>query len=146
MSYLVSPFKGITQLNRELNRLFDESHFASLSAEEPGINWAPQVDLAENEDAFLVVVDIPGVNPDAIEISLNNGILTIKGDRSSEQAIKENSLTRRERRHGTFLRQFNLPESVDVDTVSAKSAHGVLTVTIPKATPARPISVAVEAG
>ena len=86
------------------------------------------------------------VNPDDIDISLNNGILTIKGDRSSEQAIKENSLTRRERRHGTFLRQFNLPESVDVDTVSAKSAHGVLTVTIPKATPARPISVAVEAG
>jgi len=146
MSYLVSPFKGITQLNRELNRLFDESHFASLSAEEPGINWAPQVDLAENEDAFLVVVDIPGVNPDDIDISLNNGILTIKGDRSSEQAITENSLTRRERRHGTFLRQFNLPESVDVDTVSAKSAHGVLTVTIPKAMPARPISVAVEAG
>ena len=146
MRYLVSPFKGITQLNRELNRLFDESHFASLSAEEPGINWAPQVDLAENEDAFLVVVDIPGVNPDDIDISLNNGILTIKGDRSSEQSIKENSLTRRERRHGTFLRQFNLPESVDVDTVSAKSAHGVLTVTIPKATPARPISVAIEAG
>ena len=146
MSYLSYPFKGLTELNRELNRIFDDQRPTALFKDENRINWSPQVDLAESEEAFQVVVDIPGVNPDNIDISLNNGILTIRGRSDSSDEIKENSYTRRERHRGTFLRQFNLPESVDAETVSAKSAHGVLTVSIPKTSPARPIKVAVEAG
>ena len=146
MSYLVSPFQGLTQLNRGLNRMFDEQRLASSDVDDSNINWAPQVDLAESEEAFHLVADIPGVNPDDIEISLNNRILTIRGERNTKQEVNEKSFTRRERHRGTFLRQFNLPESVDADTVKAKSAHGVLQVTIPKSVPARPITVSVEAG
>ena len=146
MSYLVSPFQGLTQLNRGLNRMFDEQRPASPCVDESDINWAPQVDLAESEEAFHLVADIPGVNPDDIEISLNNGILTIRGERNTKQEVNEKSFTRRERHRGTFLRQFNLPESVDADTVKAKSAHGVLQVTIPKVLPAKPITVSVEPG
>ena len=146
MSYLVSPFQGLTQLNRGLNRMFDEQRLASSDVDDSDINWAPQVDLAESEEAFHLVADIPGVNPDDIEISLNNRILTIRGERNTKQEVNEKSFTRRERHRGTFLRQFNLPESVDADTVKAKSAHGVLQVTIPKSVPARPITVSVEAG
>ena len=146
MSYLVSPFQGLTQLNRGLNRMFDEQRLASPYVDESDTNWAPQVDLAESEEAFHLVVDIPGVNPDDIEISLNNGILTIRGERNTRQEVNKKSFTRMERHRGTFLRQFNLPESVDADTVKAKSAHGVLQVTIPKSVPARPITVSVEAG
>ena len=146
MSYLVSPFQGLTQLNRGLNRMFDEQRLASPYVDESDTNWAPQVDLAESEEAFHLVADIPGVNPDDIEISLNNGILTIRGERNTKQEVNEKSFTRRERRRGTFLRQFNLPESVDADTVKAKSAHGVLQVTIPKVLPAKPITVSVEPG
>ena len=146
MSYLVSPFQGLTQLNRGLNRMFDEQRLASPYVDESDINWAPQVDLAESEEAFHLVADIPGVNPDDIEISLNNGILTIRGERNTKQKVNEKSCTRRERHRGTFLRQFNLPDSVDADTVKAKSAHGVLQVTIPKVLPAKPITVSVEPG
>lgn len=146
MSYLVSPFQGLTQLNRGLNRMFDEQRLASSYVNDSDINWAPQVDLAESEEAFHLVADIPGVNPDDIELSLNNGILTIRGERNTKQQVNEKSFTRRERHRGTFLRQFNLPESVDADTIKAKSAHGVLQVTIPKSVPARPITVSVEAG
>ena len=146
MSYLVSPFQGLTQLNRGLNRMFDEQRLASSYVNDSDINWAPQVDLAESEEAFHLVADIPGVNPDDIELSLNNGILTIRGERNTNQQVNEKSFTRRERHRGTFLRQFNLPESVDADTIKAKSAHGVLQVTIPKSVPARPITVSVEAG
>ena len=142
MSYLVSPFQGLTQLNR----MFDRHRLACPYVDESDINWAPQVDLAESEEAFHLVADIPGVNPDDIEISLNNGILTIRGERNTKQEVNEKSFTRRERRRRTFLRQFNMPESVDADTVKAKSAHGVLQVTIPKVLPAKPITVSVEPG
>ena len=70
----------------------------------------------------------------------------MRGERDTKQEVNEKSLTRRERHRGTFLRQFNLPESVDADTVKAKSAHGVLQVTIPKVLPAKPITVSVEPG
>ena len=126
--------------------MFDEQRLASPYVDDSDTNWAPQVDLAESEEAFHVVADIPGVNPDDIEISLNNGILTIRGERNTKQEVNEKSFTRRERYRGTFLRQFNMPESVDADTVKAKSAHGVLQVTIPKVLPAKPITVSVEPG
>lgn len=146
MSYLVSPFKGLNQLNRELNRVFDEQRLPGSYSDDGTGNWAPQVDLSESEEAFHVVADIPGVNPDDIEISLHKGILTIRGERNTANEVNEKNVTRRERYHGTFLRQFNLPESADADTVTAKSVHGVLQVTIPKATQAKPITVSVEKG
>ena len=145
MSYLISPFQGLNQLNRDLSRMFDEQRAASSYVDGRDINWAPQVDLAESKEAFHLVADIPGVNPDDIEISLNNGILTIRGERNTKQEDNKQSFTRRERHRGKFLRQFNLPEAIDADTVIAKSARGILQVTIPKSVPARPITIAVEA-
>ena len=101
MSYLVSPFQGLTQLNRGLNRMFDEQRLASSYVNDSDINWAPQVDLAESEEAFHLVADIPGVNPDDIELSLNNGILTIRGERHTNQQVNQKSFTRRARQRGT---------------------------------------------
>ena len=137
MSYFVSPFNALNQLNRELNHFFDDQG-------QPSAGWAPQVDLSESEDAFHVVADVPGVNPEEIEISLHNGVLTIRGDRDSEKEVSGKNYTRRERSKGTFMRQFNLPDSADAESVTAKSEHGVLQVTIPKAKMAKPISISVE--
>lgn len=142
MSYLVSPFSALNDINRELNRIFDERPFYGPRTE--AANWSPQVDILETDDAFRVVADIPGVKPDDIEISLHKGVLTVKGERDTVNEESNESFTRRERIRGSFMRQFNLPESADEETVSAKSVDGVLEITIPKSKSPSPISINVE--
>ncbi len=142
MSYRVSPFLALNDINRELNRIFDDRPFGIQQAE--ASNWAPQVDIVETEDAFRVVADVPGVKTDDIEISLHKGVLTVKGERNTETEANGEAYSRRERTRGTFMRQFNLPESADEETVSAKSVNGVLEITIPKAKAPSPVSIKVE--
>ena len=141
MSYLASPFNALNQINRELNRFFDDRPPGRLV---DSANRAPQVDISENEDAFLVSADMPGVKPEDMEISLHQGVLTIKGKRSTSGEVNESGFTRRERIRGTFYRQFNLPATADEETVSARLNQGVLEITIPKGRKARPISITVE--
>ena len=144
MRYVATAYNGLTELNRELNRIFDGRRLSPLRSIEEDKNWFPQVDVTESEESFQIVADLPGVNPNDIEISLVNGVLTIKGKSDTTRDKKEDSFARKERHRGTFLRQFSLPDSVDAETISAKSAHGVLTVTIWKAAPPQPIKVVVE--
>lgn len=142
MTYYVSPFNALNQINRELSRFFDDRPYSQLPAD--ASNWTPQVDISETPDEFRVAVDVPGVKPEDIEISLHKGVLTIKGEKKSDNEVKQSSYTRRERFSGSFVRQFNLPDSADHDTVTAKSNHGVLEVTIPKAKQAKPVAIQVE--
>jgi len=95
-------------------------------------NWAPSVDISENDAEFKLVADIPGVNPDDIDISMEKGVLTIKGERNTETVEEKENFRRVERQSGTFYRRFTLPDSADADKIAAKSEHGVLTITIPK--------------
>lgn len=143
MSYLVSPFNRFGQLNRDLSRFFDD-RFPFASPEFDDERWAPSVDISENAESFRVMVDVPGVRPDDMEINLHNGVLTIRGERSTENEASEDSFTHRERIRGSFVRQFNLPDSADEGTVSARSVNGVLEITIPKAKQAQPITIRVE--
>lgn len=142
MSYLVSPFSALNDINRELNRIFEDRPYGLQRAEYA--SWAPQVDILETEESFRVVVDVPGVKPEDIEISLHKGVLTVKGTRETVNEESGESYSRRERFRGNFVRQFNLPESADEETVSAKSVNGVLEITIPKSKPTSPISITVE--
>lgn len=95
-------------------------------------NWAPSVDISENEKAFTLLADIPGVDPKDIEISMEKGVLTIKGERSSENVEEGENFRRVERESGQFYRRFTLPDSADAEKIEAKSEHGVLRITIPK--------------
>ena len=142
MTYYASPFSTLSQFNRELNRFFDDRPFGQDRLS--GTNWTPQVDVAETEDSFQVAADIPGVSPENIEISLHNGVLTIRGERKYDNEASGANFTRRERFTGTFSRQFNLPDSADQETVTAKTNNGVLEITIPKARKAKPISITVQ--
>lgn len=137
MTYQLSPFSTLNQFNRELNRLFDDRRTTSTS-------WTPQVDVTETDDSFQVAADIPGVSPEDIEISLHNGLLTIRGERKYDNESSNANFTMRERFLGTFSRQFNLPDSADQETVTAKTNNGVLEITIPKAKKAKPISITVQ--
>ena len=143
MTYLVSPFNAVNEINRELNRFFDDRYIGTSHVAETR-NWTPHVDITESDDSFRVAADVPGVKPEDMEISLHKGVLTIRGERSTDNEVKTDSFTRRERTRGTFIRQFNLPDSADQETVKAKAVDGVLEVVIPKAKQAKPISISIE--
>ena len=94
--------------------------------------WAPRVDIREEDKRFMILVDVPGVDPAVIEVSMDKSILTIKGERKMESEENGGKLTRQERVYGTFHRRFALPESADADSISAHGKHGVLEISIPK--------------
>ena len=111
--------------SQDSNQLDDEANVATAS-------WTPSVDITENDDAFTILADIPGVDPKDIEISMDKGVLSIKGERKSEKVEEKENYRRVERQRGQFYRRFTLPESADADKIEAKSEHGVITITIPK--------------
>ena len=126
-----NPWNLLNSLQRELynpeqNRLNDND--ASIAT----ANWVPLVDISENEKEFTLLADIPGIDPKNIEISMKKGVLTIKGERKSENVVENENYRRVERQSGQFYRRFTLPDSADADKIEAKLEHGVLTVTIPK--------------
>ena len=126
-----NPWNLLNNLQRELhnpeyNRLSDDD--ASVAT----AKWAPSVDISEDEKAFTLLADIPGVEPKDIDISMEKGVLTIKGERQSENVEEKENYRRVERESGQFYRRFTLPDSADADKIEAKSEHGVLKITIPK--------------
>ena len=94
--------------------------------------WAPLVDIKEEKDCFLVQADIPGVKKEDVSISLEQHVLTLKGERHFEKTEHQNGYTRRERAQGQFYRRFSLPQTADDAKITARYAHGVLEIRIPK--------------
>lgn len=95
-------------------------------------DWAPRVDIKEEKERFVLKADIPGVDPKDIEVSMEKGVLTVKGERTFEDTNETDNYTRIERTHGVFYRRFALPDSADGQNITAKGEHGVLEIIIPK--------------
>lgn len=126
--FSVLPGDFNRDLFSRLNRVFGDLEESGMTAE-----WAPAVDIKEEDDKYVVSADIPGVDPnDIINVTLENNILTISGRRESEKKEEKEGYRRIERSKGQFLRRFVLPETVDDTKVSADNEKGVLYVTIPK--------------
>lgn len=106
--------------------------------------WAPRVDIKEEAQRFVILADIPGVDPKDIEISMDKGILTIKGERSSDTVQEAERYTRLERSRGVFHRRFALPDSADADGIKATGRHGELEIVIPKRPETTPRRIAVD--
>jgi len=121
-------------LPADLRQAFDRffHHEEHDSANAATSQWAPRADIKEEAQRFVIYVDVPGVDPANIEVSMEKGILTIKGERAIEKSDQQGRFTRVERAHGSFHRRFALPDSADADTVSATGKHGVLEIVIPK--------------
>lgn len=117
--------------------------FNHFFADEAGNGWAPRVDVREEENRYVILADVPGVNPADIDISMDKGVLTIKGERKSEATVENSKLTRVERRYGSFQRSFALPDSADADAITATGKNGVLEIAIPKKAQAAPRKIAV---
>ena len=136
------PWNLLGQMRREMDRAMDTrtSEGSSMATSD----WVPAVDIKEEENQFLLVADIPGVDPKDIEVHMENGILTIKGERESEKKTEREGYKRIERQHGVFYRRFTMPEGVDPEGIEANSNNGVLTVTIPKQEAAQPRRISVK--
>ncbi|MGA2342456.1 MAG: Hsp20/alpha crystallin family protein, partial [Steroidobacteraceae bacterium] len=105
----------------------------------------PPVDIHEEDNQFLVHVDLPGVDPKAVEITSEQGVLTIRGRREESRREARDGYRRIERVTGEFQRRFSLPDSADVQNIKAKAVNGVLQVSIPKLAQVQPQRVTVEA-
>lgn len=106
--------------------------------------WAPRVDIREEDKRFVILADVPGIDPATIEVSMDKSILTIKGERLVESGESSSSVTRQERVYGTFHRRFALPESADADGISAHGKYGVLEISIPKKPETTPRRIAIH--
>ena len=131
------PGQGLSQdpIRQVFDRLFERSLFQNGSSDESSIvtsQWVPLVDIKEEAGRFVLYADLPGVAPQDIEVQMDKGILTIKGERRSEATSETESFSRVERRHGSFHRRFALPDSADPEGISASGENGVLQIVIPK--------------
>jgi len=136
------PWGLMNQLNREMNHFFRMPNEGNGS--ESVSDWHPAVDIKENEEAYVLHADIPGVDPRDIEIDMEDGVLSIRGERRIDEEKEGENYKRVERVHGSFYRRFSLPDSVDAERITARSNHGVLEVTIPKQEKVKPRRIAVE--
>ena len=139
------PWNGMRQLQDDINRLF--SSWSTNDSSGVTADWVPNVDINEFEDRFQLFVDVPGVDPKEVEITLESGVLTITGERFMQAARQDETVVRRrtERGSGRFYRRFILPETVDADKVKATDRHGVLEILIPKQAKALPRRIKVAA-
>jgi HSP20 family protein len=101
------------------------------------------VDIKEEADRFVLHADIPGVSPEKIDVSMENGVLTIKGEKKTEATTEQEGYKRVERSYGSFYRRFSLPDSANAEAISAKSINGVLELVIPKREAVQPKKIAV---
>jgi HSP20 family protein len=106
--------------------------------------FEPTVDMAEDENVYIIKASMPGVKPEEVEVTLQNNILTIKGEAKKEMEIKEENYHMRERRYGSFMRSLTLPTEVKAEAIEAKHEDGVLTVRLPKSEMSKPKKIAVK--
>ncbi|HEX7061081.1 MAG TPA: Hsp20/alpha crystallin family protein [Woeseiaceae bacterium] len=140
------PWGLFDLLRRDLDELAGRRFGAAVPADTNLVSdWVPAIDILEEKDRFVLRADVPGVNPDEIEISMEKGVLTVAGERREERQEAFDGLQRIERVTGRFRRRFALPEAADADNISAKTANGILEVVIPKQPEVQPRRITVQA-
>jgi HSP20 family protein len=144
------PFQDLLSIQDEMNQLFGQAlgqgGRAATGGEAGARAWAPALDIAERNDAYVVTVEVPGIKPEELEITVENGALTISGERRFETETKEQQFHRIERRYGAFRRSITLPNRVKADAIDASFEDGLLRVVVPKAEEAKPKRIEVRAG
>jgi HSP20 family protein len=133
---------------RELDDFFDrysrELARVRSGAAENGMQWRPSADIVENDNEYTIKADLPEVKKDDIDIRIENGVLTLTGERRFEKSTEDEKEHRRETFYGSFARSFSLPDDVDVDKISAECKDGVLKLHLPKSEAKKPRSVEVK--
>jgi HSP20 family protein len=133
------PWDVLNQLHRQINRAFEaQGAGGAMEDSSATADWIPPADIAEFKDKWILRLDVPGVNVNAIYITLEQGVLIVSGEREKEATEDDADRRRVERPQGRFHRRFTLPDTVDTSNVSASGKNGVLDIVIPKQPKAQP--------
>src|SRR3954462_4523094 len=143
------PLREMATLQNEMNRLFGtffDTPTTAMSGNGGVRRWIPAMDLVETEDHFVLRADLPGLGEDDVKLEVEDRVLTVSGERKTEQSEKADGFYRVERATGAFSRSLTLPEGVDADGIAATFDKGVLEVRIPKPEERKPRRVAIQVG
>ena len=139
------PFRDLLSSQRGFDRLFKETFTPYFGEGELSTRtWAPPVDIYENADNIVLKAELPGIDPQDVDIRVEDNTLYLKGERRFEKEVKEESYHRVERTYGSFARSFSLPSSIAADKVVAEYKDGVLTLTLPKREEAKPTTIKID--
>src|SRR5579862_1034170 len=130
------PFRGLTSLQDQVNRLFDQSF--PRNSESDLATWAPAVDIYETEGELVVKADLPEVDEKEIDVRVENNTLSIRGERKFQKNVSEENYLRVERAYGSFTRSFSLPNTVNAEAIRAEYNNGVLIIHLPKREESKP--------
>ena len=139
------PFRDVSEMQNEMNRLF-EGYFGRLA--QPAVTerlWAPAVDMHETKDELVLAVELPGLSEKDIRLTVDGDVLTVRGERARAEEATEDGFYRSERWFGKFERSLSLPMPVQADKITATYRDGVLTVKLPKVEAVKPKEIKIEA-
>jgi HSP20 family protein len=139
------PFGDLMSIQSELNRLFGQTYGGQTGERIRGADWAPPLDVFETPDRYVIMVELPGVGPDEVDISIEDNTLTLTGERKFYEGRSEGDFHRVERRFGAFGRTLALPATANAEGIEASFDAGVLTIEVPKREEAKPRKIQVKA-
>ena len=138
------PWGLMHRLHYDLDRMLDRQWRDEDETASPVSDWLPAVDIREEDRQFVLRADIPGVDPKNIEVTMEKGVLTLRGERHADMDTHDQAYRRVERASGSFYRRFSLPDTADSDRITAQSKLGVLEVIIPKHAEIQPKKIAIQ--
>jgi len=137
------PFRDLMSIQNELNRLFGRTYAGEVGS--VGGTWVPPLDIYETDEKFVVTMELPGIEADDVDVSVEDSTLTVTGERRFYAEVDEESFHRVERRYGHFVRSLALPSTADAEHIAASFDKGVLTIEVPKLEQAKPRKITVKA-
>ena len=143
-----NPSRELEEMSDRLNRMFNRQDLPQANAKETMVvaDWAPSVDISETDGEYQIKAEIPDVKKEDVKVTLEDGVLTIQGERKHEKEEKGKKYHRIERSYGSFVRSFTLPDLVDEEKVKAEFKDGVLNLQLPKSEKAKPKAIEVKVG
>jgi HSP20 family protein len=141
-----NPLREMSLLRNHFGRFFSDPFFPADMAGDvasPKV-WQPAVDIFEKDDNMYIKAELPGMDKKDISLDIQNGVLTLRGERKYENEVKEENFYRKEMSHGTFVRSFTLPADVDADRIKAEFKDGILTVEVPSPETRKPKQISVH--
>jgi HSP20 family protein len=138
------PFRDLMSIHNEMNRLFGRTYGGDVGESSRGA-WTPALDVHETQDKFVITMELPGVSPDDVDISVEDSTLVVRGERKFYREQDEESFLRIERRFGEFTRSLTLPSTADAESIQASFDQGVLTIEVPRKEEAKPRKISIKA-
>lgn len=141
------PFRDLLSIQDEMNRVFDDFFGRPMTRLEwaEGV-WSPSVNVSETKDNVAIKAEMPGMNKDDVNLSIQDNVLTLKGEKKQEKEERDANYHRIERSYGSFCRSFTLPTSVETDKIKASYKNGVLNITLPKTEEVKPKEIPISIG